>query len=178
MRRTTIRRFSFAIIFGVPVLITLALFVWWTSPPLPKGVKAEKVVVNKKDRELLLLAGGKVIKRYRIALGAHPKGHKLRKGDERTPEGIYRISWHNPQSRFHLSLKISYPNGEDRARTAACGVSPGGDIMIHGLPRGLGWVGPLHRLFDWTDGCIAVTNSEIEEIYRAVPDGTPIQINP
>ncbi|RMD63797.1 hypothetical protein D6833_05275 [Candidatus Parcubacteria bacterium] len=178
MKWTILLRYTFVVMLGMSVLISLGLFVLRTSPGLPRGTKADKIIVNKEDRELVLLSDGKVLKRYRIALGAHPRGHKLREGDERTPEGVYRISGHNPQSRFHLSLRISYPNAEDRARAQALGVSPGGDIMIHGLPKGLGWVGPLHRLFDWTDGCIAVTNSEIEEIYRAVPDGIRIQINP
>ena len=140
--------------------------------------KADKVLVLKGERHLVLLSRGKVLKSYRIALGRQPEGHKTREGDSRTPEGHYLIDWRNPNSRFHLSLHISYPNDEDRAAASRAGVPPGGDIMIHGLPNGLGGLGKAHRLKDWTDGCIAVTNEEMEEIWRRVDDGTPIEIRP
>jgi len=132
----------------------------------------------KSDRRLQLLFEGRVVRAYRIALGARPEGHKEREGDERTPEGRYTIDARNPASDFFLSLHVSYPNAEDRARARARGVSPGGDIMIHGLPNHWGWIGPLHRLFDWTDGCMAVTNGEMQEIWDSVPVGTPIEIRP
>ncbi|GAB4330440.1 MAG: hypothetical protein Kow0037_06200 [Calditrichia bacterium] len=141
-------------------------------------VKADKIRVEKANRKLSLLKNGQVLKTYRVALGRHPVGHKQREGDGRTPEGNYRIQWHNPNSAYHLSLKISYPNPQDRAAALRRGVSPGGFIMIHGLPEKWGWIGALHAFWDWTNGCIAVTNEEIEEIYRAVPDGTPIEILP
>jgi murein L,D-transpeptidase YafK len=115
---------------------------------------------------------------YDVALGEEPVGPKEREGDGRTPEGLYVIDGRNPQSRYHRSLRISYPGPEDAARAAKLGVSPGGDIMIHGLQNGLGWIGALHRTHDWTRGCIAVTNDEIEEIWDLVPDGTPIEIRP
>lgn len=146
--------------------------------PLSSALLADRVVVHKAERELLLVAEGKILKRYRIALGGHPRGHKTQEGDRRTPEGVYRIAGRNPRSAYHLSLRISYPNEEDRTQAARRGVSPGGDIMIHGLPNGFGWIGRLHRWADWTAGCIAVTDSEIEEIWRSVPDGTPVEIKP
>jgi murein L,D-transpeptidase YafK len=132
----------------------------------------------KSERRLLLLRDKETLKAYTIVLGRETHGHKMREGDGRTPEGNYRLDWRNPNSRFHLSLHISYPDDADRARAAGAGVPPGGDIMIHGLRNGLGWIGKLHRFVDWTDGCIALTNREIEEIWRAVDDGTPIEIRP
>lgn len=139
---------------------------------------ADKVVVNKSKRELLLYWRGTVIRTYRIALGRNPVGAKERRGDAKTPEGDYRIVGRNPKSAFHRSLRISYPKASDRERARRAGVDPGGDIMIHGLPNGQSWIGAAHRAMDWTDGCIAVTDEEIEEIWRMVADGTPIQINP
>lgn len=144
------------------------------APPL----RADKVVVIKHRRLLLLLHKGKVVRRYRIALGFAPKGHKEREGDGRTPEGRYVIDWRNPKSRFTLSLHIDYPNRQDRASARRRGVSPGGDIFIHGLPNGSRSVGKAHTLRDWTLGCIAVTSEEIREIWHAVPNGTPIEIRP
>ncbi|MBL8252184.1 MAG: L,D-transpeptidase family protein [Candidatus Competibacter sp.] len=146
--------------------------------PLSSALLADRIVVYKAERELLLVAEGKTLKRYRIALGGRPQGHKTQEGDRRTPEGVYRIAGRNPRSAYHLSLRINYPNEDDRIQAASRGVSPGGDIMIHGLPNGFGWVGRLHRWVDWTAGCIAVTDSEIEEIWRAVSDGTPVEIKP
>lgn len=156
----------------------LAGFVVRDQLPLPPAVVADRIVVHKAERELLLVAGGETLKRYHIALGGHPRGHKTQEGDRRTPEGVYRIAGRNPRSAYHLSLRISYPNEDDRIQTVHRGVSPGGDIMIHGLPNGFGWIGRLHRWVDWTAGCIAVTDSEIEEIWRSVPDGTPVEIKP
>ena len=144
--------------------------------PLPPEAKADKVLVLKGERKLMLMDGEQVLKTYSIVLGESPRGHKQQEGDERTPEGLYTIDYRNPRSVAHLSLHISYPNDEDKARAKAKGVSPGGMIMIHGILNGFGWIGPLHRLFDWTDGCIAVTDGEMDEIWRAVPNGTPIEI--
>lgn len=118
------------------------------------------------------------MKTYRVALGRAPTGAKEYEGDQRTPEGIYRIDFHKPDSDYHLALHISYPEQADLERAAAQGLSAGSDIMIHGLPNGRGWIGRFHRRNDWTAGCIAVTDFEIEEIYRVVPDGTPIEIRP
>lgn len=139
--------------------------------------KADKAIVIKSKRTLLLLRDGEILAAYRIALGRSPKGKKIKAGDKKTPEGRYTLS-KNSNSRFHLSLRISYPNESDIENAKRLGVSPGGDIMIHGLPQELADFGKYHRYYDWTDGCIAVTNQEIEEIYRMVDDGTPIEILP
>ena len=115
---------------------------------------------------------------FAVSLGRSPVGPKLRQGDHRTPEGRYIIDHHNPNSAFHLSLHVSYPSPSDSARALAVRDSPGGDIMIHGMRNGAGWIGRAHLLVDWTDGCIAVTDSEMDQLYEAVPDGTPIEIRP
>jgi murein L,D-transpeptidase YafK len=139
---------------------------------------ADKVVVIKSKRLLMLLKEGDILKIYRVSLGKHPNGHKKKAGDKRTPEGRYILDSRNPESKFHLALRISYPNESDIRNAEKIGVRPGGDIMIHGLSDKMKKLGKLHRTSDWTDGCIAVTNSEIEEIWRLVPDGTPIEIKP
>jgi murein L,D-transpeptidase YafK len=139
---------------------------------------ADRIVVAKADRTLTLYRGAQVLRTYQVALGRNPVGPKDQEGDGRTPEGVYVIDSRNVQSAFHRSLHISYPNADDRRRAAARRLRPGGAIMIHGLPNGLGAVGGAHRLRDWTEGCIAVTNSEIEEIWRLVPNGTRIEIRP
>lgn len=138
----------------------------------------DRVIINKAKRELLLMHGGKVLKSYAVALGRNPVGPKTRQGDGKTPEGVYSISGRNAASAFHRSLRISYPNAADRAQARKLGVGPGGDIMIHGLPNGQGHIGKAHRLTDWTEGCIAVANAEIEEIWSLVRDGTKVEINP
>jgi murein L,D-transpeptidase YafK len=144
-----------------------------TTEPL-----ADRIVVNKAKRELLLYHNDKVIRTYKVALGTQPIGPKQRQGDGKTPEGTYTISGRNAASAYHRSLRVSYPNAADLARAKRQHVDPGGDIMIHGLPNGQGFIGAAHRLHDWTVGCIAVTDPEIEEIWALVPDGTPVQINP
>ena len=140
-------------------------------------LQADLVVVNKPKRIMQLLQNGKVIRAYRVSLGGHPVGHKEREGDERTPEGLYAIDWRNRNSSAYLSLHISYPAPADVARAAAAGENPGGNIMIHGLANGWGFLGSLHLFWDWTDGCIAVTNAEMREVWSLVPDGTPVQID-
>lgn len=139
---------------------------------------ADRVVVHKKERTLELFKNGSSIRKYKIALGAEPVGPKTQQGDHKTPEGIYVIDRRNERSKFYRALHISYPNADDQARAAKLGVSPGGDIMIHGLPNGFGWLGESHRVKDWTDGCIAVTDKEMDEIWNLVPDGTSIEIDP
>ncbi len=147
------------------------VFALWMEP-------ADRVLVEKQGRRLTLLSKGEVIKSYKIALGKNPVGPKERLGDNKTPEGIYVIDSRNGKSAYHLSLHISYPNEQDRKRAKKLGVSPGGDIMIHGLKNGFSWVGASHVDVDWTNGCIAVTDQEMEEIYRLVPNGTVIEIRP
>ena len=139
---------------------------------------ADKVLIEKKERRLTLLSKGEVIKTYKIALGGDPVGPKVMQGDNKTPEGVYTIDSRNSNSEYHLSLHISYPNEIDKKRAKELGVSPGGNIMIHGIKNGLGWVGASHAKFDWTEGCIAVTDEEMQEIYRLVPDGTIVVIMP
>lgn len=148
------------------------------APPLSPEVTAERLVVDKSERTLTLIWQGAPIKTYRIALGGEPVGPKLERGDQRTPEGVYTVKKKLPDSGFHRALVLSYPNPEDRERAKAAGVSPGSDIAIHGLKSGFDWLGSAHVLFDWTDGCIAVTNREMEELWRAVPQGTPVEIRP
>ncbi len=150
-----------------------------TAARLPFGrVLADSIVVEKSQHRLSLFHRGTLLRSYLVALGQQPVGDKVRVGDNRTPEGLFRIEARNPGSRYHRSLKISYPDAAHQRRARSLGVSPGGDIMIHGLPARQAWVGAAHRDFDWTEGCIAVTNREIEEIWSVVPVGTPILIKP
>lgn len=142
--------------------------------------KADRVVVLKGERQLVLMRGDRVMRVYRVALGRYPVGHKTRKGDARTPEGTYEISYRldTDRSNFHRALHISYPNARDRARAARMGVHPGGQIMIHGLPSKWSAKDVGHPSLDWTQGCIAVTNAEMDEIWQLVGDGTRIEIYP
>ncbi len=152
----------------------------WANPetPLPHGTQADLLVVRKSSRRLLVYVQGSVVRQYRVALGRNPVGPKERVGDYRTPEGWYVIDQHNPSSAFHLSLHISYPSADDSANALAAGYQPGGEIMIHGLPNGIGWLARARLGADWTDGCVAISDPEIEELYQLVPDGTPILIRP
>jgi murein L,D-transpeptidase YafK len=140
--------------------------------------KADRIIVHKSARVMELMHANQVIKKYKIALGGSPVGPKQRLGDHRTPEGSYVIDRRNEHSKFHRSLHISYPNAADREHARELGVPPGGDIFIHGLPNGYGWIGAGHRARDWTDGCIAVTDKEIEEIWTLVDNGTQVEIKP
>jgi len=173
------RKIGNAFLLGILALagVVAAVYVW-PSTPLREGATADKILVLKGDRRLVLLKDGRPIKSYRIALGWSPIGPKVREGDGKTPEGTYRIDSRNPNSGFHRALHVSYPDDQDRARARKLGVSPGGAIMIHGMKNGFGWIGRLHRFVNWTNGCVAVTDREIGEIWRAVPDGTPIEIRP
>jgi murein L,D-transpeptidase YafK len=139
---------------------------------------ADSVVIEKKAHRLTLYHMGRPLRSYLVALGAQPMGDKLSAGDRRTPEGVFSVEDRNPFSQYHLSLRLSYPDSAHRARAEAAGVSPGGDIMIHGLPNGRGKTGAFHRTADWTNGCVALTDEEIEEIWNVVPIGTPVQIKP
>jgi len=165
------------------IRVLTALVVVWLCAVVAQtaaapSLHADRVVVLKKERTLQLLSQGKVIKTYKVALGGDPVGPKMRQGDHRTPEGLYVLDFRNAHSQFYKSIHISYPSERERAVARKQGVSPGGDVFVHGLPRGFGYVGAAHRLKDWTDGCIAVTNQEIDEIWLAVADGTPIEIRP
>lgn len=136
------------------------------------------VLVKKQERRLELIKDEKIIKAYEISLGQNPVGHKTQQGDSRTPEGTYILDWRNPNSKFFLSLHVSYPNDLDKKRAESLGVNPGGAIMIHGRPNLISWLDFLYNKKDWTDGCIAVTNVAMMEIWNAVKDGTPINIIP
>ena len=145
---------------------------------LVSGTKADYVLVRKSSKELTLFAGSHRIKTYKIALGKNPVGHKVMEGDKRTPEGSYFIDARNENSKYHLALHISYPDVIDDMIARSLGSSPGGGIMIHGTGDEYAWMGKFHAANNWTDGCIAVTNKEIEEIWQLVPDGTRIEIMP
>jgi len=144
---------------------------------IQKG-SVDRILIEKNARRLMLISQGEVLKSYNIALGGNPIGPKERQGDNKTPEGTYVIDGRNKDSRFHLSLHISYPNERDKKRAKELGVSPGGDIMIHGIKNGFSWVGDAHTAVDWTKGCIAVTDEEIEEIGKLAPNGTIVEIRP
>ena len=151
-----------------------------TTPPEPPGLSADQVLVKKSERKLQLLKAGQVVREYRVNLGDNPYGHKEREGDKRTPEGDYVLDYRNPRSMYHKSLHVSYPNAEDKRLAQAKGVAPGGLIMIHGRPNYIDSPRILAEYDnrDWTNGCIAVKNAEMDEIWTAVRDGTPIRILP
>lgn len=167
-------------LFVLAVIVVLVIKIWSKHTNIkPRNLgTVDHVLVDKSDRALFLYNQGEEVARYRIALGDNPIGHKQYQGDSKTPEGHYVLDWRNPNSRFHLSLHISYPNNNDKEYAKNLGKPPGGDIMIHGLPNDLGAVGSLMNKQDWTDGCIAVSNIEIEEIWNSVANGTPIEIRP
>ena len=160
----------------VAKMLLLAFF----SFPVTAQIRTvvDKVVVYKHDHKLILLSRGKQVKSYRVALGAEPVGPKTQQGDHRTPEGLYVLDSRNPNSQYYKAFHISYPNSKDIATAKKLGVSPGGDIMLHGLPKKYAWVGKAHATHDWTDGCIAVSNEEMDELWKLIPVGTRIQIEP
>ncbi len=143
--------------------------------PIPK---AQKVLVVKKERKLYLLRNGKPYREYHIALGKQPVGPKVKEHDQRTPEGNYTLDFKKSDSSYYRAIHVNYPSAADKARARRLGVSPGGAIMIHGQPNWWGWLSPIRQRFDWTAGCIAVSNGDIDEIWEAVKPGTPIEIRP
>lgn len=166
---------------GFLVFAVMALAAWHRVPPEVSDIprppltgKIDLIEIDKSERMLVVYRDGIALRRYDIALGRAPEGHKAREGDGRTPEGRYRIDRRNPQSAFHLSLGLNYPRPLDRLLAAAKGVSPGGDIFIHGQPNGF----PTLRRGDWTEGCIAFTNAEMEELWRIADVGTEVVIRP
>ena len=142
------------------------------------SVGVDHIVVYKRDRKLVLLSQGAELRSYKVALGGEPVGPKTRLGDHRTPEGLYILDSRNPNSHYYKAFHISYPNSKDIAAAKKLGVSPGGEIMLHGLPKEYAWMGKAHTLHDWTDGCVAVTDEEMDEIWKLVRVGTPIEIKP
>ncbi|QIM65386.1 L,D-transpeptidase family protein [Frederiksenia canicola] len=184
---------------GTIILLSSAIFsyFYWSSmmqisqmqidsptPPLVNSddalpdVKIDRLVVFKAKRQMWAYQGEQLIKVYPIALGFNPIGHKQFEGDGKTPEGIYRINERNPNSGYHKNLGVSYPNEADKAYAASQGKSPGGLIKIHGLRNGTGAIGKMHLLKDWTHGCIAVTDEEVDELYQAVIHHAIIDIRP
>lgn len=162
----------------ISIRICLAALLLLAIPIQGKTTQADEILVIKSTHTMALLRDGKTLKTYKVALGGEPVGPKRIEGDHKTPEGDYIIDAKNAHSRFHLSLHISYPSPADMERARKLGSRPGGAIMIHGLASSFAYLGPLHRQTDWTDGCIAVTNAEIEEIWRLVPVGTRVEIRP
>ena len=140
--------------------------------------KADMVIVEKSEARLYLMRAGEALASFRVAFGANPEGHKQQQGDERTPEGNYVLGYKNAGSAFYKSIHISYPNAKDRAAARKRGVDPGGDIMIHGQKNGYGKFSAIVQYFNWTDGCIALSNSDMDLVWNAVKPGTPIEIRP
>jgi murein L,D-transpeptidase YafK len=176
-RKGGVRARCIAILF-CGALIGWGVFSFWQGSALAALTKADKVVVIKSKRMLMLMKDGEIFRAYKVALGRNPQGHKVKAGDRKTPEGTYVIDSRNPNSKYYRAIHISYPNDADISYAQKLGVSPGGSIMIHGLPSHFARVDKFHRVQDWTDGCIAVTNPEMEEIWEYVADGTPIEIKP
>lgn len=171
-----VKRIILTLIFG---LIGFGLIFYFKPfKPLDKSVSIDKIVVIKHKRRLDLISNNQIIKSYKISLGRAPKGHKEFEGDKKTPEGLYIINDKNPNSGYHKNLGISYPNELDKKYSSSIGKSPGGLIKIHGIRNGFGWIGRFHLFFDWTLGCIAMTDKEIDELYENVKIGTPIEIKP
>lgn len=169
-------RMMLFLIFLIPAC--LALYYVYPSPKLPRGSVIDRLVVYKSKRRMEVWNGNTLLKTYTVSLGKNPVGHKEFEGDCKTPEGFYTINERNANSAYHKNLGVSYPNDKDIAHAASLGKSPGGHIKIHGLRNGRGYIGKFHRWKDWTAGCIAVTNDEVDELYAAVKENAVIEILP
>ena len=166
-------------IISILIIAPAGFFIFLHSNnPIDQSAKIDKIIIEKGKRELQVYSNNKWIKTYKISLGRNPVGKKEFQGDQKTPEGKYVINDKNPNSGYHKNLGISYPNEQDIEYAKKKGKDPGGQIKIHGIKNGFGWIGKLHRLIDWTAGCIAVTNEEIDELYAIVRIGTPVEIKP
>jgi murein L,D-transpeptidase YafK len=161
---------------GSIILVLLFTVGCSKSPTHDTNEHADKIIIVKSAHTLTLYSKGSVLRTYRVSLGRGPGHAKQEEGDHETPEGLYVIDAKNAHSRFHRALHVSYPNADDKRRAQQLHVSPGGAIMIHGIENGLGWLGSLQRHIDWTDGCIALTDPEMDEVWKLVPNGTPIEI--
>ena len=159
-------------------LVVMMVYYFYPEPTFPNGTAIEKIVIIKSKRQLEAFSNGQIIKTYAISLGRNPTGKEEIEGDKKTPEGLYTINDKNPNSGFYKNLGISYPNPEDIERAKQLGKPTGGDIKIHGLKNGFSFIGKFHRWFDWTAGCIALTDKEIDELYEHTEIGTPIEIKP
>lgn len=169
-------RFAVLIFVGV---VAFALYERYAPQPAPLAALTEQIdhiLIEKSARQLTVFRDGKAVRSYKIALGFAPAGDKVQQGDGKTPEGTFTINRRNPKSSYHLSLGINYPQADDRARAAEDGIDPGGDIFIHGQPNGLGRLATIPT--DWTAGCIAVSDKEIEELWRVASNGTTVEIRP
>jgi murein L,D-transpeptidase YafK len=171
MKKWTLRVLLTLIIIGL-------IYYFLPEAKLPANIKIDRLIVMKSQRTMEAYSNGELVKTYRISIGQNSIGDKEHEGDKKTPEGEYTINDKNPNSDFHKNLGISYPNAVDKEEAKQKGVNPGGDIKIHGLRNGVGFIGKFHRLLNWTAGCLAVTDHEMDELYNAVDLGTPIIINP
>jgi len=165
------------------IIVVSLIIIYLSDKYLPKLFsenlpKSNKIVVLKSERKLLLFKDSSLIRTYNVSLGKNPIGDKEKEGDSKTPEGKYFIDWRNKNSKFHLSLHISYPNKKDLNESKEKGLNPGGNIMIHGRPNLIGWLPFIYENKDWTDGCIAVSNIEIEEIWKSIKDNSEVIIKP
>ncbi|RBQ02370.1 L,D-transpeptidase family protein [Pedobacter miscanthi] len=158
------------------IIVGAIIYNLYPEKELPLHTEIDYILVKKSDRQLLAYSKQKLVKTYEISLGDNPVGHKEYEGDEKTPEGIYTINAKNPNSGYHKNLGISYPNAKDMAKAKLLGKNPGGDIKIHGLRNRLGFIGKFQRFLDWTNGCMALTDSEVDELYDSVKIGTKIEI--
>lgn len=163
---------------AIVLAFLLALLAPTAEATLTQLPAATEVVVHKAQRRLELWQGSRLLRSYRISLGLNPVGHKQREGDFKTPEGRYILDMRNPRSEFFLSVRVSYPDSRDVARARKAGVAPGGAIMVHGLPNDPRWPPEHYAREDWTDGCIALSNADMMEVWMLVADGTPIDIRP
>ena len=168
-------------IIWLTISLTLAwvlIYYFYPETKIQNDIQIDNIVVNKSKREMLVYSNGQLLKTYKISLGKQPVGHKEFEGDNKTPEGVYSISDKNPNSGYHKNLGISYPDKDDLENARQLGKPAGGNIKIHGLRNGVGFIGKFHRWLDWTLGCIALTDKEIDELYEAVKIGTRIEIKP
>lgn len=175
------KRYLFLGLAGAVIALAAVVFLVGNrqSPPLDPNKICDRIVLLKSQRHLILYKDDKELKTYRVALGGNPVGEKHQEGDQKTPEGLYRITHKHTSNSFYRSMHVSYPEAKDRAYAKKYGIKQvGGLIKIHGLPKSLSKIGSLHTVTDWTAGCIAVTNQEIDELFRAVPDNTPLEIRP
>lgn len=159
-------------------ITALVVYYYYPEQKLPSNIKIDSLVVYKSKRKLLAYANGLLIKTYKISLGKNAIGDKEFEGDKKTPEGVYFINAKNPNSGYYKNLGISYPNNQDIEVSKKLGKPTGGDIKIHGLRNGIGFIGKFQRWYDWTAGCIALTDQEIDELYNTVEIGTKIEIKP
>lgn len=165
------------LLFSIFIIAFISYYVY-PEKTLANDFNTTKIVVEKSKHKMYLYESNKLGKTYSISMGANPTGHKHEQGDEKTPEGKYIIDYKNDKSMAYLSMHISYPNSNDKIYATSHDMKPGGDIMIHGLPNSIKYVGKFHRWYDWTNGCIGITNKEMDELWRSVKVGTEIEIKP